>query len=99
MVLGCNDHMDKRHNHRYIYSITIMEELLTGLGSGGIGVGAVIWYAKTRIIKYDKKMASMSASLTQEKLDNQLQKEQIETLKQSILRIEKDLRDLRNNRA
>jgi hypothetical protein len=96
MVLGRHDHMDKRHNYRYIHSITIMEEILTGLGGGGIGVGAIIWYVKTRIIKYDKKMVEMSASLTQEKLDNQLQKEQIETLKQSIIRIEKDLRDLRN---
>ena len=72
-----------------------MEELLTGLGGGGIGLGAIIWYAKTRFIKFDKKISDMKKEIQQSTSDNDLQKEQISKLKEENKDIRQQLRDLR----
>lgn len=72
-----------------------MEELLTGLGGSGIGVGAIIWYAKNRFIKFDKKIGQMAHELRDATAENNLQKDQINRLREEIKEVKQELRDLR----
>lgn len=61
-----------------------MEELLTGLGGGSIGLGVIVWYAKSRFLKFDKKIASMKDEIITATKDNHLQEEQIKTISKEI---------------
>ena len=61
-----------------------MEELLRGLGGGSIGIGAIVWYAKARFLKFDKKIASMKDEIITATKDNHLQEEQIKTISKEI---------------
>jgi len=61
-----------------------MEELLTGLGGGGVGIGVIIWYAKTQFVKFDKKIASMKEELISATKDNHLQEDQIKKIDKEI---------------
>ena len=62
-----------------------MEELLTGLGGGSIGLGAVVWYAKAQVTKFDKRIATMKKDLSEATKDNHIQEEQITVLKAEVL--------------
>lgn len=61
-----------------------MEELLTGLGGGSIGLGVIVWYAKARFLKFDKKIGSMKDEIITATKDNHLQEEQIKTMNKEI---------------
>ena len=61
-----------------------MEELL-GLGGGSIGLGAIVWYVKAQIIKFDKRMSTIKKDLTEATKDNHIQEEQITVLKAEVL--------------
>jgi hypothetical protein len=60
-----------------------MEELL-GLGGGSVGLGAIIWYAKTQFIKFDKRISTMKQDITEATKDNHIQEEQIKVLKEEL---------------
>jgi hypothetical protein len=60
-----------------------MEELL-GLGGGSVGLGAIIWYAKTQFIKFDKRISTMKQDIAEATKDNHIQEEQIKVLKEEL---------------
>lgn len=66
-----------------------MEELLTGLGGGSVGIGAVIWYAKTQFIKFDKRISNMKSKIDEATKDNHIQEVQIKQMEQQILHLQK----------
>jgi hypothetical protein len=61
-----------------------MEELLTGLGGGSVGIGAIVWYAKAQFTKFEKKIASMKSEIIEATKDNHIQEEQIKTMQKEI---------------
>lgn len=61
-----------------------MEELLTGLGGGSVGLGAIVWYAKARFMKFDSKISSMKTEIVAATKDNHIQEEQIKTMQKDI---------------
>jgi len=61
-----------------------MEELLTGLGGGSVGIGAIVWYAKAQFTKFEKKIASMKSEIVEATKDNHIQEEQIKTMQKEI---------------
>jgi len=73
-----------------------MEEILTGLGGTSVGLGAVIWYAKNRFLKFDKKIGHMAQELRDATAENNLQKDQIQRLRDEIKEMRQDYRDLKN---
>jgi len=95
MGLGFVHWMDSRDYNRDSNSCNVMEELLTGLGGGSVGLGALVWYAKARFIKFDKKINGMSQELRKATEDNNLQKDQIERLREENKDIRQELRDIR----
>ena len=72
-----------------------MEELLTGLGGGSVGIGAVVWYAKSRLMKFDKKISSMNQELKDATAENNFQKDQIDRVREDMKDIKQELRDIR----
>ena len=77
-------YVDRRSCVGYIYSGYLMEELLTGLGGGSVGIGAIVWYAKARFMKFDQKISSMKKEIVTATKDNHLQEEQIKTMQKDI---------------
>ena len=71
-----------------------MEELLTGLGGGSVGLGAIVWYAKTRFMKFDEKISSMKKEINASTKDNHIQEEQIKTMREEITYIKRRLDNL-----
>jgi trans-2-enoyl-CoA reductase len=61
-----------------------MEELLTGLGGGSVGIGVIVWYAKVQFTKFEKKIGSMKSEIIEATKDNHIQEEQIKTMQKEI---------------
>ncbi len=67
---------------------------MTGLGSSGVVLGGVVWYAKNRFIKFDKKIGHMAQEVRDATAENNLQKEQITRLRDELKEVKQELRDL-----
>ena len=61
-----------------------MEELLTGLGGGSVGIGAIVWYAKAQFTKFEKKISDMKKEIVEATRDNHLQENQINNMQKEI---------------
>jgi len=69
-----------------------MEELLTVAGGGTTIGAALIWFVKTKLIRYDKEIALLKDKIAQEDKLNTLQKEQISNLREEIKYIKSKLK-------
>ena len=61
-----------------------MEELLTGLGGGSVGLGVIVWYAKAQFTKFEKKISDMKKEIVEATKDNHLQENQINNMQKEI---------------
>ena len=73
-----------------------LSEIFAGVGSSSVGLGAIVWYAKNRFLKFDKKISHMANELREATAENNLQKDQIERLREDIREMRRDYRDLKN---
>jgi len=61
-----------------------LEEIIGATSVSGATVAAVIWYIKSRIMKYEKKLSNLNRELKESTLDNKVQSEQIKHMKEEI---------------
>lgn len=72
-----------------------MDDLTSATGisgaTSGITIGAVIWYIKGRILKYEKANNKLKDELREATLDNKVQEKEIEAIKEQLREIRKHL--------
>ena len=61
-----------------------MEEIIGATSVSGETIEEVIWYIKSRIMKYEKKLSNLNRELKESTLDNKVQSEQIKHMKEEI---------------